>query len=75
MSIIPKLTHKFNVIPNENPAGFFFFFLVEISKEMLKHIGKCKASRMAKAILRKDPERGTLLEPHCLIATFTIKLQ
>lgn len=74
MSIIPKLTHKFNVIPNENPAGFFFF-LVEISKEMLKHIGRCKASRMAKAILRKHPERRPLLEPHCLIATFTIKLQ
>lgn len=47
MSILPKLTYRFNAIPVQIPLGFVWF-LVEIAKLVLKFRCKFKGPRRVK---------------------------
>ena len=51
LSILPKLTYRFNAIQNKIPARFFFF--VDIDKFLLKFIQKGKGPGIDETILKK----------------------
>lgn len=53
MVILPKLTYRLKTIHVKNPASFFFFFLCR-NRLILTFIWKCKSSRRAKTVLKKD---------------------
>ena len=67
MTICPKLTYKFNPMPNKIPAGFF----AEIDKPFLKLIWKCNNLEEP-----KQYRKGIILENPCfLISKLTKKVQ
>ena len=49
MSVLPKLTYRFNAIPIKIPANYF----ADIDKLILKFIWKGKRSRIANTMLKK----------------------
>ena len=54
MSIFPKLIYRFNIIPIL--ILFYFIFLVNRNKLILKATMKVKAIRIAKEVLKKHTE-------------------
>ena len=59
MSVLPTLICRFNAIPIQIPAIFFFF--VDLGKFILKVIWKDKRIRRAKAIMKKYKVEGVTL--------------
>ena len=66
MSILPKLIHRFPIIPNKFPAAFIAKLIVdsEINMEMQRNY-------IVKAILKKSNKYG---DSHYLVSKLTLKL-
>lgn len=58
------MIYRFNTIAVKILAGVFFFFLVNIDKQILMFIGKGKGTRIVKTILSKKNKIGRLTLPN-----------
>ena len=61
MSILSKLTYRFNTIPIKIPTGF----LIVRNKLIIKFTWNSKRARWVKTILKKNPKKQTIqTDPH-----------
>ena len=57
MSVLPKLSYRFNAIPIKIPASYF----VDIEKLLLKFTWRGKIPRISNTILKKNTVGGLML--------------
>ena len=63
MAILPEVLYRFNAIPIKIPVAY----LTEIEQAIMKFIWKNKIPRIAKAILSRKSETGSIAIPELQI--------